>query len=1185
MQSSKPDRAFQRSAGEALVNDRLGAVPVESGGVEFRVWAPHASSVNVAGRPLEPEGDGLLLGTARGRARHRLRLLTGRRRRRSPTRALAGSRPGCGAARACSTPPRSTGRRARSPCRLAELVVYELHVGTFTPAGHVRRRDRATPGPGRARRDGGRADAGRDLPRRARLGLRRRVHLRAASRPTAARRGSPASSTPPTHAVSPCSSTSSTTTSARARSCSPRSGRTSPTVTRRSGATRSTTRDRACASGRSRTPSSGCGTTAIDGLRLDATHAIFDDSEPHVLRELADRVHAAHPGALVIAEMAIGDRRPIEEWGHDAQWDDDVPPRAARPADRRARRLLRAVTARSPISRGRSRTTPAERLVICASNHDQIGNRAFGDRLPPAVRRLAAACLLFAPQVPLLFQGEEYGETAPFQFFTDHDDPAIAAATTRAGRRREFAQFAGVRRRGAPRPAGTRDLRGLEDPSGERRPRAARLLRGADRAAARQLPRTVETEVDEAARVLRVRRGDVELVADFAPSERVRSCEDVGLTSELAPPTDSSSAPTSRFAQARALVPVPARARRQPPLPLAGAAGPARARPTATTSSTRRRVSAELGGEAALARAVLRPGSASSSTSSRTTWPPARTRTSSGATRSCVDEVLRPRPAQAAHRRFFDVDDLAGVRVEDPEVFETTHALVLDLVREGLVDGLRIDHPDGLADPRGYLERLRDARRRARLGREDPRAGRGAARLAGRGHDRLRLRERRPGAVRRPAPARRLLTELAGEPRPWHEVAFEAKLEQAATTFEPEVAAAAAAARRSPTSPRALASLPVYRTYVEPGTGRVDEADRRRGRAASRTTLRRVLLLEEPGHDEFVTRFQQTTGAGDGEGRRGHRLLPLRPAARAERGRRRSGPLLARRSTSSTRANRSARDALPARAAARNDPRHEAQRRRARPDRRARRHRRAVARARSALARAQRGAPRRRRAGLDRGAVRLPDARRRLADRRRTARPRTSRKALREAKRNTSWVEPDERWEGAVIRFAHAACSRATSVPRRASTRSPREVSRSRRALRARPARPAPHLARRPRHLRRRRAAAVRTRRPRQPPAGRLGAGGDGSSTGLDATPTAASAKLWVIRELLALRARQPLAFAGTYEPLAAGPGTCAFRRGSNVLVAVSLRGERQNIGPPNENWHNVLGALPNSPATVFERF
>jgi len=65
-------------------------------------------------------------------------------------------------------------------------------------------------------------------------------------------------------------------------------------------------------------------------------------------------------------------------------------------------------------------------------------------------------------------------------------------------------------------------------------------------------------------------------------------------------------------------------------------------------------------------------------------------------------------PADGWYRRFFDIDDLAGVRVEDPEVFELVHGKVLELVRDGVVEGLRVDHPDGLADPAGYLRRLRD---------------------------------------------------------------------------------------------------------------------------------------------------------------------------------------------------------------------------------------------------------------------------------------------------------------------------------------------------------------------------------------------------------------------------------------------------------------------------------------------
>ena len=82
-----------------------------------------------------------------------------------------------------------------------------------------------------------------------------------------------------------------------------------------------------------------------------------------------------------------------------------------------------------------------EAFVVFSSNHDQVGNRALGDRLPAEVRPLAAFVTLLAPFTPMLFQGEEHGERAPFQFFSDHIDEEIAVAT-REGRRREFAAFA-----------------------------------------------------------------------------------------------------------------------------------------------------------------------------------------------------------------------------------------------------------------------------------------------------------------------------------------------------------------------------------------------------------------------------------------------------------------------------------------------------------------------------------------------------------------------------------------------------------------------------------------------------------------------------------------------------------------------------------------------------------------------
>ena len=151
--------------------------------------------------------------------------------------------------------------------------------------------------------------------------------------------------------------------------------------------------------------------------------------------------------------------------------------------------------------------------MLCAQNHDQVGNRALGDRLPPEARRVAAACVLFAPQVPLLFMGEEYGEQAPFQFFTDHDDPAIAEAT-REGRKREFERFAAFAGEDVPDPqAATRSTARSSTPqSGDDELRSfyAELIAPAARAAARGA-----TEADEAARVLRVRRGGVELLADF----------------------------------------------------------------------------------------------------------------------------------------------------------------------------------------------------------------------------------------------------------------------------------------------------------------------------------------------------------------------------------------------------------------------------------------------------------------------------------------------------------------------------------------------------------------------------------------------------------------------------------------------------------------------------------------------
>jgi maltooligosyltrehalose trehalohydrolase len=240
----------------------------------------------------------------------------------------------------------------------------------------------------------------------------------------------------------------------------------------------------------------------IDGLRLDAVHAIFDDSEPHVLAELKQRVDA-----FVISEMSVDDWRPIDEWGHDAQW-----------ADGSHHELHALLTGEQEgYYRGygdlhglAEQLRGGPRHVICAQNHDQVGNRALGDRLPPRALRVATAVTLFAPCTPLLFMGEEHAEPRPFQFFTDHFDPAIAEAT-REGRKKEFEAFTAFAGEDVPDPQAEETfLRSKlsRDGDPEQRRLVERLLRLRP-----DLPRELEASVD--GRTLRLRRGEVELVADF----------------------------------------------------------------------------------------------------------------------------------------------------------------------------------------------------------------------------------------------------------------------------------------------------------------------------------------------------------------------------------------------------------------------------------------------------------------------------------------------------------------------------------------------------------------------------------------------------------------------------------------------------------------------------------------------
>jgi len=208
----------------------------------------------------------------------------------------------------------------------------------------------------------------------------------------------------------------------------------------------------------------------LDGLRLDAVQTIFDDSPTHILREFADAVHdngrEAGRVTLAIAESDENDSRLIREYGLDAFWSDDfhhavhgftTGERAGYYQDfGRLEQIARALN-EGYVFQGEHfafwnapRGTPASDValpanVICIQNHDQVGNRAQGDRLTTlvkssAARKAAAALLLLAPHTPLIFMGQEYDEARPFQFFTSYGDSALQKAVSE-GRRNEFKDF------------------------------------------------------------------------------------------------------------------------------------------------------------------------------------------------------------------------------------------------------------------------------------------------------------------------------------------------------------------------------------------------------------------------------------------------------------------------------------------------------------------------------------------------------------------------------------------------------------------------------------------------------------------------------------------------------------------------------------------------------------------------
>ncbi|HWW76286.1 MAG TPA: malto-oligosyltrehalose trehalohydrolase, partial [Pyrinomonadaceae bacterium] len=213
----------------------------------------------------------------------------------------------------------------------------------------------------------------------------------------------------------------------------------------------------------------------VDALRLDAVHAIADTSGRHFLEQLAEEFHAQARAlgrpAFLIAESDLNDVRVLKDaagggYGIDTQWSDDFHHSlhaVVTKADRgyfadfgRVEDLAKAISEgfvycgqhsrfRDKCHGTPSAEQPGEQFVVCIQNHDQIANGYWGDRLarlvrPAQHRTMAAILLAGAPNVPMLFMGEEWAERAPFLYFTSHTDPELGRAV-RKGREEEYQSF------------------------------------------------------------------------------------------------------------------------------------------------------------------------------------------------------------------------------------------------------------------------------------------------------------------------------------------------------------------------------------------------------------------------------------------------------------------------------------------------------------------------------------------------------------------------------------------------------------------------------------------------------------------------------------------------------------------------------------------------------------------------
>ena len=551
-----------------------------------------------------------------------------------------------------------------------------------------------------------------------------------------------------------------------------------------------------------------------------------------------------------------------------------------------------------------------------------------------------------------------------------------------------------------------------------------------------------------------------------------------------------------------------------------------------------------------------------------------------------ADEAERVRvfdvdPETGHYRRFFDIDDLAGVRVEDPEVFDLTHAKVLELLADGVLDGLRIDHPDGLADPAGYLERLHAAGAERVWVEKILHPGEALRDWPVEGTVGYEFLNEAQGLFIDPAgeaPLTELYAELTGDDRAFGELALEAQLEQATTTFTREVERL-----RRIHDPgeleAALARLPVYRTYVRDGV--FEDADHEALAEARRPDL------FDGAPEEFVSRFQQTSppvtakGIEDTAFYRYLRLLALNdvggdPArwgvsvqefheANEERARRFPRGLLVTQ-THDTKRSGDARARVGALSAM--------------PDAWAAHVRRWYELTQELVAGGAPDAHERYLIFQTLVAV-WPITTERLDG--------YIEKALREAKRTTSWVDQDHDWEDRVKAFAGALLThdpfQAEFVPFVELVAVAGERSALGQLLLKLTVPGVPDVYqgdelidlslvdpdnRRPVDWNKRRAAL------------------DALRAGLE--PERETMKLHVIERALALRARRPRAFEGAYEPVEAGAAVLAFARGEDaeVLVVVLLRepGLGAAIDVPPGRYRDVLSGVAHEldGATTVER-